>query len=872
MSSSDEVLLSYVGRIVPRSFQHGLVVASYIVSCVGAVLTLELLHRRTSRHGLANHLLLVSAAVAMGGISIWCMHFTGNRAIILANNELELRIDYSSGFSALSFFAPVIVLLGTFVAIGASYKISWLRICCGGVLAGTSICGMHYLGNLSIEDYDCEYNAVYVTGAAIIAIFDSIVALSLFFVFRASWRNTWWKRAISAFMLAGGVTGMHWVAAVGTQYRLKHLNEGDEISRNQDLKVAITLSAAAAIFIIGTIVYEAWLTRGTSNKAQQIVLGVAVFDKSGRILVSPDGLLPNEKITDTYVEKTQGDDFSISHPLFHWMFQVSRNWNSVNGMIDSMTNHLAHLPKCNRQRKIRLITDDGQPIENYDAIFRELFCVAAASLADKLKEQLNDVGILWDDILSTGANQLPQKLDRSVVDCTLEEGTHGQLRGRGEIGVLRQHEYGRGSLMFLVRHIEHAHDVNRLEAAGFRFAEIHQVCGIIGSRMQIKTRDLKGKLANMAAFAEGGNVMRPGVHLGFFGVKARVGSFGFDVIVKKGTRNLLPTMPVPIERLEPWQMDIIRHLDRINVRIIFQLLDELKKLSPREVLFASQMYDALQALRAWIDDPIVDDAVMTSKVVQVPCQARVGSSSAKFCTMISLCIMVPIHVSASSPRCEFVPLNFFKIHQMAYKDSPQLAAFARYVHRELSPIGNSAPIQPPRATCQQAGRAIFSSNRLNILRRLGKSNNSICDVMENNYWEQTQSTRRSSSQESNPAGSTKKLYNQDPPYRERLGTSDAMPDKTAVIYQPHSLASLGGIMVSQEIQVDISQIDDSGRKVSIPSKAVTSTDRVTMVKAGAGFNFEMDVLPGGLVVAEREKVHEVITFVDELFAVCVDGL
>ncbi|KAI0900364.1 hypothetical protein F4806DRAFT_153356 [Annulohypoxylon nitens] len=881
MFTSDEALLSYVGRIVPRSFQHGLIVVSYIVSCVGAVLTLELLHRRTSPHGLTNHLLLVSAAIAMGGISIWCMHFTGNRAIILANNEPELRIDYSSGFSALSFFAPVIVLLGTFVAIGASYKVSWWRIYCGGVLAGTSICGMHYLGNLSIENYVCEYNAVYVTGAAIIAIFDSIVALSLFFVFRASWRNTWWKRAISAFVLAGGVSGMHWVAAVGTQYRLKHLNERDKISRNQDLKVAITLSAVAALFIIGSIVYEAWLTRRTSNRAQQIVLGVAVFDKSGRILVSPDGLLPSEKITDTYVERTQGDSFSISHPLFHWMFQVSRNWNSVNGMVDSMANHLAHLSKGGRDSKIRLITDDGQPIENYDAIFRELFCVAAASLADKLKEQLSDVGILWDDILATGANQLPQKLDRSVVDCTLEEGTYGQFRGGSENGILRQHEYGRGSLMFLVRHLENAHDVNRFEAAGFRFAEIHQVCGIIGSRMQIKTRDLKGKLANMATFAEGSAVMRPGVHLGFFGVKARVGSFGFDVIVKKGTRNLLPTMPIPIERLEPWQMDIIRHLDRMNVRAIFQLLDELKKLSPREVLFASQMYDALQSLRAWIDDPIVNDAVMTSKVVQVPCQARVGSSSAKFCTMITLCIMMPIHVSASSPRCEFIPLNFFKIHQMAYKDSPQLAAFARYVHRELSPIANSAPIKPPRATYQQAGRAIFSRNRFNVLRHLGRSNNSNYDVMENNYLEQTQSNRISSSHESDPAGSTMGLYNQDPPYRERLG-SDAMSDKTAVTYQPCSLAGLGGIMVSQEIQVDISQIDDSGRKMSIPSKAVTSTDRVTMVKAGAGFDFEMDVLPGiedarigtpcGLVVAEREKVNEVITFVDELFAVCVDGL
>lgn len=65
--------MQYQGEIVPRSFRPGFVVLSYVVSCIGAALTLELLNRRTSRNGLFNHLILVSAAVAMGGISIWCM-------------------------------------------------------------------------------------------------------------------------------------------------------------------------------------------------------------------------------------------------------------------------------------------------------------------------------------------------------------------------------------------------------------------------------------------------------------------------------------------------------------------------------------------------------------------------------------------------------------------------------------------------------------------------------------------------------------------------------------------------------------------------------------------------------------------------------
>lgn len=39
--------------------------------------------------------------------------------------------------------------------------------------------------------------------------------------------------------------------------------------------------------------------RSYASKAQQVVLGVAVFDKRGRILVNKEGLLPTEVVTDS---------------------------------------------------------------------------------------------------------------------------------------------------------------------------------------------------------------------------------------------------------------------------------------------------------------------------------------------------------------------------------------------------------------------------------------------------------------------------------------------------------------------------------------------------------------------------------------------
>lgn len=175
-------------------------------------------------------------------------HFIGNRAIDLADGQPELQVAYSSGFTAISFFVPILVLLAAFMAVGTNTVVSWWRLVAGGVLCGTAVCGMHYLGNASINNYSCVYQPAYVIGSAIIAIVASNVALAMFFVFRAMWANAWWKRVISAVVLAGAVSGMHWCASVGTRYRLKGIKpNGNEPSRTGTVVVVICLVSVRTI-------------------------------------------------------------------------------------------------------------------------------------------------------------------------------------------------------------------------------------------------------------------------------------------------------------------------------------------------------------------------------------------------------------------------------------------------------------------------------------------------------------------------------------------------------------------------------------------------------------------------------------------------
>lgn len=802
MSTRVDLLAQYEGAIVPRAFNSGFVVASYLVSFIGASCTLELINRRTSKNGIHNHLILLGAAVTMGGIAIWCMHFIGNRAIELGNGEPELYISYSPAFTALSFFIPIIVLLVAFIAIGANNRISWWRTPVGGTLAGGAICGMHYVGNSSIANYHCVYRPGNVVGAAVISVLASTVALTLFFVSRASWTNSWWKRAISGVVLAGAVSGMHWCASVGTNYQLIALADTHaQQTRTTTIAVVVCLSVGAAVVIACTAVYTTRIMRRYAVKAQQIVLAAVVFDQSGRIMVNPDGLLPSEKITDTYVERTSSDSFGIGNPLFHWMFQASRNWHGLQSIIQGMAKHIQQLPQSDRDNKVRLIDDNGHQIENYGIIFKELFCVAAMNLADKMKEKLPDVGILWDEIVPTGSSTMRRRrvdasdsFDGEKPEDVIEKGESWKMS--------QQQHYARGSLMFLVRRVEHAYEVEKLEAAGFRFADVNQVCGIIGSSMQIQTRNLAGKLASMATYAEDNTILEPGVHMGFFALKATLNTdFAFDILVRKGARSLLPSQQLPLEHLEEWQENFIKRFDHTNVLILLQRLDTMQKLTPREMLFASQLYDAVESLRAWIDDPVFNDAHLVATTVKVPCRARSGSNTAMTCTMITLQLVIPIHATVHSPKCEFIPLNFFKANQLAHKDSPYHAIFSRHVHREVSPVVNQALLNAPNRVVIATRRRSGVGARVSALRRaLGRRSRSPTSTIEGDG---ATAPRRSSNASTS---STLKLWEKTSFDHKsifgRLPTHERR-DQHRRASKSQQRSEFGGIMVSQEIKVDV---------------------------------------------------------------------
>ena len=95
-----------------------------------------------------------------------------NRAITLGDGRDSLQLVYAPGFTILSVFLPVIGLTAAFAA--AEYRTAkplhhWLALSITGIIAGLSIVGMHYIGNLGISNYKLKYNPRFLAAAFVIA-------------------------------------------------------------------------------------------------------------------------------------------------------------------------------------------------------------------------------------------------------------------------------------------------------------------------------------------------------------------------------------------------------------------------------------------------------------------------------------------------------------------------------------------------------------------------------------------------------------------------------------------------------------------------------------------------------------------------------
>lgn len=175
------------------------------------------------------------------------------------------------------------------------------------------------------------------------------------------------------------------------------------------------------------------------------------------------------------------------------------------------------------------------PEEDYRQLFKVLFCRAAQELADSIAEPLTHLGVLYDDIMSTGTQAKELNLLRRL-------GRPHANDLEGGSGVLPL-TIGRGQALFTVRRVLLVEERTHLRAAGYSFAEPQNVADKIARSMQVEREEILQRLHKMEAFVRDRKILDAGVHLACFALRPFYHG-GFHVLVRKNAHNLMPSVPI----------------------------------------------------------------------------------------------------------------------------------------------------------------------------------------------------------------------------------------------------------------------------------------------------------------------------------------
>ncbi|KAF5859996.1 hypothetical protein ETB97_002135 [Aspergillus alliaceus] len=652
------------GAPVGVSYLAGFIFLSYVVSMMGCTTTLELLHRRTARAGLYNWYLLLTSSVAMGGVGIWCMHFIGNRAIVLGSGQNDIQILYSMTFTGVSFVLPVAVLLVAFYAIGASEKAGYLRIMTGGLLTGSSVCGMHYVGQLGIANYQCSYRAANVAGSAVIAVFASTTALSIFFRWRATWTDSWWRRGVCGCLLAAAVSGMHWTAAGGTSYRNfdRSVRKGGQLSRTQTVIICAVLACAACGVLSACAIVAGGSRRKLRAQAQQLVLTCTFFDPEGRIMVTPHALLPSRKIVDRYIGRTfSDDDLTRTHPAFLWAVRASRNWKLVRDVVPLMRARIQSDELTMEQyvSKGTVSDQDAELQPHFDDLFKRHFCVTAQDLADEVRQPLQDMGMLYDHVLATATPS--SRFSRAM----------GYSRIR----------MGKGQLLFTVRQLK-KQEASRMAAAGFRFTTIENVTTILSRRIHVPATSLGAHLKDMRDYASSHRIFEPGVHLISFIMRPTIHDH-FEVLTSKGVGNPLPSSTLSTKRLQIKHLEMIAHMEGWTMSTCLNWLKSDHARAYKDVgEFREQLINAITALSSSLPPDVNLASKFSARPLIAPSRTNTISDRQN-CILLPFCVVGSLDTQVSNPDFTFTPLRLFRVQQQTNDSLSESDGFAKELSQEL---------------------------------------------------------------------------------------------------------------------------------------------------------------------------------------------
>lgn len=227
------------------SYDVEFVALSYLISVIGAFIALTAVEQmRGQPAGSARWLNLSAAAVSLGGIGIWAMHFIGMLSL-----RLGMGVSYSIPETLLSLFAAVGA--SALALYWVSRGRSMLRLLGGGLMFGSAVLVMHYLGM-----YGMRFNGIFqwssqlVWASVAIAYAAAVAGLWLAFSARSVPLRTAASLVIGVAVCAMHYTGMAAAGFFCTSPNPRAFPAGANLVTSLELPALVTTVSLATAVVI----------------------------------------------------------------------------------------------------------------------------------------------------------------------------------------------------------------------------------------------------------------------------------------------------------------------------------------------------------------------------------------------------------------------------------------------------------------------------------------------------------------------------------------------------------------------------------------------------------------------------------------------
>jgi NO-binding membrane sensor protein with MHYT domain len=184
-------------------------ITSVVGSAVGLACTLQSRYAATSKARLA---WLALAAVAIGGVGIWVMHFIA----MMGFSTPGLPVRYEVARTVLSALLSIGAVFIGLVVFGVRREFALWRLLAGGLITGLAVNLMHYTGMWAVQvKGEIDYNALLVLLSIVIAVVAATAALWFTVVV-----NSLSLRLVAALIMGVAVTGMHYTGMAAVRVTL----------------------------------------------------------------------------------------------------------------------------------------------------------------------------------------------------------------------------------------------------------------------------------------------------------------------------------------------------------------------------------------------------------------------------------------------------------------------------------------------------------------------------------------------------------------------------------------------------------------------------------------------------------------------------